>query len=113
MLRELVEKIHAHMLEFAQGNNLEVDSGALRDNVRRHIASTTTVVAPESLERIGYRRLAVMIDTAARYELTLGELMAESIDQGCNRSALIARDLRNRKREEELSRSKPKLRVVT
>lgn len=113
MLRELVEKIHTHMLEFARGNNLDVDSGALRDNIRRHLASTTTVVAPESLERVGYRRLAVMIDTAARYELTLGELMAESIDQGCNRSALIARDLRNRRREEEIASSRPKLRIVT
>lgn len=112
-MRELVDSIHRSMLEFAEQAGLEVDSATLRENVRRQLVSADAVVTPGTLERIGCQKLCVLIDSAARYDVTLGEMLDEAITVGCRRSAILARDVRNQKDQASKPSSKPSLKLVT
>lgn len=52
------------------------------------------------------------IDMASRYEVTLAEILNESIIQGSDNSATLCRDIRSRRSSTARVKRRPKLRVV-
>jgi len=111
-VKEIVDKVHDYMWAFCQKAELDVDPIALKRSIGRQISGALLVVSAESLNRIGHARLAVMIDVAARYEVTLAEILNESLIQGADNSATLCRDLKSRKGHTKRIQRRPALRVV-
>jgi hypothetical protein len=111
-MREMVEKIHAYMWAFCQKAELDIDPVLLKRSIGQQVSGALTVVAPESLNRLGHVRLAVMIDVANRNEVTLAELLHESLTNGADNSATLARNLRSRKQGTVRLQRRAKLRLV-
>lgn len=111
-MREMVEQIHDYMWEFCKKANLDVDPVMLKRSIGQQVSGALLVVAPESLNRIGHARLAVMIDVANRYEVTLAELLNESLQAGASNSASLARDILSRREGTKRTRARARLRVV-
>lgn len=111
-MREIVDQVHEYMWAFCQKADLDVDPVMLKRGIARHISGALLVVSPESLKRIGHDKLAVMIDVAGRYELTLAEILNESLLQGADSSATLCREIRSRKESTKRLHRRPRLRIV-
>lgn len=81
-MRDIDSKVLQYTLEFSRQVAAEVDPAALQDSIERHMDSARRVVTNDTLERVGHVHLAVMINTAARYNLSLGEVMMEAVRKG-------------------------------
>ncbi len=111
-MREMVDAIHEYMWQFCKKAQLDVDPVMLKRSIGQQVSGALLVVAPESLKRIGHARLAVMIDVANRYEVTLAELLNESLQAGANNSASLCRDIRSRRSGTQRIKTKARLRLV-
>lgn len=81
-MSDIDDKVYQYTLNFSREAGLDTDPVALKDGVLRHMASARTVVTTATLERIGHVHLSLMINTAARYGLSLGEVVMEAVRNG-------------------------------
>lgn len=95
-MRDIDSKVYQYTLEFSRTVAAEVVPAALQDSIERHLESARKVVTNDTLERIGHVHIAVMINTAARYNLSLGEVMMEAVRHGVQPVAPLLRSGRNR-----------------
>ncbi len=96
-MRELVDPIHARMWAVAERAALDIDPVALRRAIAQQVSEAQRVASPEALTCIGPARLAVMIDVATRYELSLAELLMEALDAGADNAASLCREAASRR----------------
>lgn len=111
-MQEMVDQVHDYMWQFCQKAQLDIDPVQLKRSIGRQLSGALLVVSPESLKRIGPTRLAVMIDVANRYEVTLAEVLNEAIQTGADNTATLCRDVRSRKEGTKRIKAKSRLRVV-
>lgn len=81
-MREMVDQIHEYMWAFCEKAQLDIDPVMLKRSIGQQVSGALLVIYPESLKRIGHARLAVMIDVANRYDLTLAEVLNEALIAG-------------------------------
>lgn len=103
-MKDFDEKMYNHTFEFALRHQVDVDSLRLKESIRRHLCSARQVVTDATLERLGYQHVAVMINTAAQYNLSLGQVLMEAVATGAMPVSNLCSTLRKRKT--------PNLRVV-
>lgn len=111
-MRELVDSVHRYMWDFAEQAGIDIDPVALRRGIQRQLNSACLVLAPAALDRMGPQKLALMIDIAGRYNLTLAELFQESVDDGVQRAHTLANSIYRRKDGIKREKQRPKLRLV-
>ena len=111
-MADIDDKVYRYTLDFSIQAGVEADPDALRDGVRRHMAAARTVVTTATLERIGHVHLSLMINTAARYGLSLGEVMMEATRNGSQPVASLCAAICNRKTGVRRPPKKPDLRLV-
>lgn len=108
----LEEQIFEYTLNFCRETGADVDPIALRNGIDRHVATARAVVTDASLERIGHQHLAVMINTAARYSLTLGEVINEGLRTGVQPVSILCSSLKSKRDTVTRTRKRPKLQIV-
>lgn len=111
-MQRMVEQVHAIMWEFCTTHSVDVDPVQLKRSVHRHLSGALQVVSPECLDRLGARRLALMINTAGTFNVTLAELFNESLLEGSDKSALLCQVIKSRKSSTQRISARPKLTVV-
>lgn len=112
-MRELVDQIHSYMWEFLEQHGIAVeDPSRLRRNIQRQVTSGLTVISPMAMDRMGYKRVARMIDTAGRYNVTLAELLNEALQDGEDRQASLAKSVYLRKEGNAAAKRRSHLRVI-
>lgn len=108
----LDDRVYEYTADFCKRTDAEVDLVALRNGIKRHLDAARQVVTNETLERLGHQHLAVMINTAARYSLSLGEVMMEGVREGTKTTGILC-DLVNAKAVRAVKiPMKPRLRIV-
>lgn len=111
-MRDIDSKVFQYTVDFSRQTAAEVDLVALQDSIERHLESARKVVTNETLERIGHVHLAVMINTAARYNLSLAEIMMEAVRQGVQPVAPLCAAVETAKASSRRTSAKPRLRVI-
>lgn len=111
-MREMVDQIHEYMWSFCEKAQLDIDPVMLKRSIGQQVSGALLVISPESLKRIGHARLAVMIDVANRYDLTLAEVLNEALIAGADNSASLCRDVKSRKESTQRIRARSRLTVV-
>ncbi|MDH1237269.1 hypothetical protein [Stutzerimonas stutzeri] len=111
-MADIDEKVVQYTLQFSRKCKLDVDEHALRDNIYRHLEVARSVVTEATLERIGHVHLSVMINTAARYNLSLAEVMMEAVRAGSQPVAPLCVAVETRKNSVTRVKQRPSLRVV-
>lgn len=111
-MREMVDAVHEHMLTFAQAHEIDIDSSALRRTIQRQLSSALQVISEPELRRLGHHRLAFMIDTACRFDVSLGEVMHEAMLDGVQQVATLCRTLQSRREALTTTKHRPALRLV-
>lgn len=111
-MADIDDKVYQYTLNFSQQAGIDADPVALKEGVRRHLASARTVVTNETLERIGHVHLSLMINTAARYGLSLGEIVMEAVRNGSQPVASLCAAVSSRKAGARRPRQAPVLRLV-
>ena len=111
-MREMVDAVHEHMLTFAQAHEVDIDSSALRRTIQRQLSSALQVISEPELRRLGHHRLAFMIDTACRFDVSLGEVIHESVMDGVQHAATLCRTLQSRRQTLTTAKARPTLRLV-
>lgn len=111
-MADIDDKVYQYTLNFSQQAGLETDPIALKDGVLRHMASARAVVTTATLERIGHVHLSLMINTAARYGLSLGEVVMEAVRNGSQPVAALCSAISTRKNGVRRPKQKPNLRLV-
>lgn len=111
-MHDIDSKVYQYTLDFSRQAAADVDPAALKDSIDRHMAAARKVVTNATLERIGHVHLAVMINTAARYNLSLAEVMMEAIRQGVQPVAPLCVAVETAKSSSRRTTVKPRLRVV-
>ncbi len=81
-MNDIDDKVYRYTLDYSVQAGMTIDPPALHEGIRRHMASARTVVTTETLERVGHVHLSLMINTAARYGLSLGEVLMEAVRNG-------------------------------
>lgn len=112
MQQKLVDEVHQIMWGFCQEHDLDIDPVQLRRGIQRQISGALSVVSPETFSRIGARRIALMIDTAGRFDVTLAEMLNESIMEGSDKSSSLCQTIKSRKNSTQRVSRKPHLSVV-
>lgn len=111
-MADIDEKVVQYTLQFSKECKLDVDEHLLRDNIYRHLQVARSVVTEATLERIGHVHLSVMINTAARYNLSLAEVMMEAVRVGVQPVAPLCVAVEARKTSTTRVHSRPSLRVI-
>lgn len=111
-MNDIDDKVFQYTLDFSRSCDLQVDETALMDSICRHMQSARAVVTDATLARIGHVHLAVMINTAARYNLSLGEVMMEAVRQGVQPVAPLCVAVESKKTSAQRISRTPILRVV-
>lgn len=111
-MQEMAEEVHAIMWDFCQAHSLDVDPVQLKRSVQRHLSGALQVVSPECLSRLGARRLSHMINTAGSFNVTLAEVLNESLLEGSEKSATLCQVIKSRKVSTQRKTSRPHLSVV-
>lgn len=111
-MSDLDEKVAQYTLEFSRSCELEIDEATLRDNIGRHLQSARAVVTEATLLSIGHVHLSVMINTAARYDQTLGEVMLEGVRKGVQPITPLCTAIQARKNSVSRIQQQPRLRIV-
>lgn len=111
-MADIDEKVLQYTLDFSRKAELKMDESALRDGIFRHMGSARTVVTDTTLERIGHVHLSVIINTAARYNLSLGEVLMEAVRQGAQPAASLCANLVAQKTTARMQSARPNLRLV-
>lgn len=105
-------KVYEYTLQFTQESGVDVDPVGLRNGINRHLNSARTVVTHATLERIGYQYIAVMINTAARYDLSLAEVLMASLRDGIQPLSATCATLRREKDATNRVPKKPRLTLI-
>lgn len=108
----MVDEIHGMMWELCELHGLDVDPVQLKRGIQRQIAGALSVVSPETLARLGARRVAGMIDTAGRFNVTLAEMFNESLLEGSDKSSSLCQAIKSRKQSTVRVQRKPHLSLV-
>lgn len=111
-MKDFDEKVYQYTMEFTRDVGADVDPVALKNGILQHLASARSIVTDGTLERIGFQHVAVMINTAARYGLTLGEVMMEAVRNGAQPVSSLCSTLSSRKESTSRISKKPALRLV-
>lgn len=111
-MQQMVDEVHAIMWDFCQEHDLDVDPVQLKRGIQRHLAGSLQVVSPECLSRLGARKLALMIDTAGRFNVTLAEMFNEALVEGSEKSSTLCQALKSRKVSTQRTHQKPNLSLV-
>lgn len=111
-MKDIDQKVVQYTLEFSSELGLDIDQTALTNAIVGHLASARKVVTNETLERIGHQHLAVMINTAARYNITLAEVMNEAVKQGVQPVSAVCRQVRDGKTLTRRVSRKPSLTLI-
>lgn len=111
-MQAMVEEVHAIMWEFCQLHSLDIDPVQLKRSVRQHLHGALSVVSPECLKRLGARRLALLINTAGTFDVTLAELFNETLMDGSEKSATFCQAIKSRKESTQRINAKPRLSLV-
>lgn len=111
-MQQMVDEVHAIMWELCQAHELDIDPVQLKRGIQRQVSGALAVVSPEAFQRLGARRLAVMIDTAGRFNVTLAEMLSESILEGSDRSSSLCQTIKGRKQSTERLQRRPHLSLV-
>lgn len=109
---DIDSKGYQYTADFSRDAGVEVDLGALQTAITMHLDAARRVVTNDTLERIGHVHLAVMINTAARYGLSLGEVMMEAVRQGVQPVSPLCTAVKAAKSGATRKSKKPSLRVV-
>lgn len=96
-MENIDNKVFEYTLNFARESRIEVEPENLKVGIRRHMDSARNVVTTATLERIGHVHLSLMINTAARYGLSLGEVIMTGVRNGCQPVASICTTLLKKK----------------
>ncbi|UII71400.1 hypothetical protein LVW35_27865 [Pseudomonas sp. HN11] len=88
-MRDIDSKVLRYTIDFSRQAAAEENQAALQANIERHMDAARRVVTNETLERIGHAHLAVMINAAVRYNLSLAEIIMEAVCQGVQPVAAI------------------------
>lgn len=111
-MQKMVEEVHSIMWDFCQAHSLDVDPVQLKRSIQRHLSGALQVVSPECLSRLGAKRLSLMINTAGSFNVTLAEILNESLLEGSEKSAILCRGINSRKVSTQRSTSRPHLSIV-
>lgn len=111
-MADIDDKVFEYTMNFSKQVGIDTDPNALKDGVRRHMAAARTVVTTETLERIGHVHISLMINTAARYGLSLGEVMMEAVRNGSQPVAALCSAICARKTDSRRPAKRPDLRLV-
>jgi hypothetical protein len=111
-MQNMVDEVHAIMWDFCQSHSLDVDPVQLKRSIQRHLSGALQVVSPECLSRLGARRLSLMINTAGSFDVTLAEVLNESLVEGSERSATLCQSVKSRKVSTHRMVSRPQLSLV-
>lgn len=111
-MHDIDDKVFQYTLEFSRQAKVDVDESALRDGIIRHMHTARNVVTDATLERIGHVHLSVLINTAARYDLSLGEVLIEAVRQGVQPASAICAAAASKKTGVRRAPRKPNLRLV-
>jgi len=111
-MQRMVEQVHQIMWDFCVEHDLDVDPVMLKRSVQRQVAGALQVVSPECLSRLGAKRLALMIDTAGRFDVTLAEMLNESLLEGADKSSSLCQAINSRKQSTQRVERKPHLALV-
>lgn len=111
-MQKMAEEVHAIMWDFCQVHSLDVDPVQLKRSIQRHLSGALQVVSPECLSRLGARRLCHMINTAGTFNVTLAEILNESLMDGSEKSATLCQAIKSRKASTQRIASRPHLSVV-
>lgn len=106
------DKVYEYTLKFSRDVGADVNPVALLNGIKSHLRSAREVVTDESLEELGYQHVALMINTAARYGSTLGQVMSEGLKTGVQPVSVLCATLRARRDSAKHPNLKPHLRVV-
>ncbi len=112
MTIDLDEAVFQYTEEFSRQAGLELDPAELREGICRHMASARAVVTDRTLKKICHLQLALMINTAARFGVSLGEVLMEALRLGSRPVAEVCNTLANRKTSARPAPRKPNLRLV-
>lgn len=69
-MKDIDDKVFQYTLEFSRDAGMDMDPRALKEGINRHMNSARTVVTNATLERIGHVHLSLIINTAARYDIS-------------------------------------------
>ena len=97
-MKDFDSKVYQYTVDFALSVRADVDQSTLRENIRRHLQSARQVVTDSTLERLGHQHIAVMINTAARYNLSLGQVMMEAVATGAMPVSNLCGSLKKRRK---------------
>lgn len=111
-MADIDEKVVQYTLDFSRKCQLNIDEHVLRDSIYSHMQVARSVVTDSTLERIGHVHLSVMINTAARYNLSLAEVMMEAVRKGVQPVAPLCASVESRKESAKRISRKPLLHVV-
>ena len=111
-MQKMVEEVHAAMWDFCQTHALDVDPVQLKRGIQQHINGALQVVSPECLNRLGAKRLTLMINTAGNFNVTLAEILNESLIEGSEKSATLCQAVKSRKQSTQRISVKPNLSIV-
>lgn len=109
---DIDEKVIEYTIQFSRDIGLEVDPESLSNGIRQHMHSARKVVTNDTLCRIGHQHIAVMINTAARYNLALSEILNEAVTTGVQPVSTICKEVRDRKVTVKRTHVKPQLKIV-
>ncbi|MDH1147203.1 hypothetical protein N5C60_21630 [Pseudomonas mosselii] len=104
-------KVFRYTIQFKRDLTPDFDRAALLSGIKRQLEAARQVVTEETLERIGHAQLAVMINTAARFNLSLDDLMMEAFHRGVHPMAPLCADVAAAKSGRR-SALRPRLQVV-
>jgi hypothetical protein len=111
-MNDIDHKVVQYTLDFSKELGLDIDPSAITDSIVRHLSSARKVVTNETLERIGHQHLAVMINTAARYDLSLAEVMNMAVKQGVQPVSSLCKQVRETKEATKRISRKPSLTLI-
>ena len=111
-MQDLDEKVLRYTLVFCLKAGIQMDTAQLRAGILRHMETARAAVSDDTLEKLGHVHLALMINTAARYGLQLGEVVTEAALTGSLSVVTLCETVSSRKRGTSKVRTRPHLRLV-
>lgn len=111
-MKDFDDKVYQYTLGFSKEVGADVDPIALKNGIEQHLITARAVVTDATLERIGFQHIAVMINTAARYDLTLGEALMEAVRNGSQPVSAVCSAVKDRKSGSKRISKRPALTLV-
>ncbi|MEI4519242.1 hypothetical protein [Pseudomonas sp. CCNWLW23] len=110
-MHDFDHKVFRYTIQFSRDLTPDVDRAALLSGIKRQLDAARQVVTEETLERIGHAQLAVMINTASRFNLSLDDVMMEAFHRGMHPMPPLCTDVAAAKSGRSPA-LKPRLQIV-